>query len=101
MLIDLRRSHLFFTLDMSQLAAVREGSRLLSLEDGQSLFETGDRATRFYFVDSGLVKLYRLSPEGAEKIIDIIQSGNTFAEALMFLEHPTYPVSAAAKVLPL
>jgi len=96
MLIDLRRSHLFFTLDMSQLAAVREGSRLLSLEDGQSLFETGDRATRFYFVDSGLVKLYRLSPEGAEKIIDIIQSGNTFAEALMFLEHPTYPVSAAA-----
>jgi CRP-like cAMP-binding protein len=66
------------------------------LEDGQPLFETGDRATRFYFVESGLIKLYRLSPEGMEKIIDIIRRGNTFAEALMFLEHPIYPVSAAA-----
>jgi len=94
--IDLRRSHLFSTLNPSQLATVLEGSRVLSLGDGQSLFETGDRATRFYFLESGLIKLSRLSPEGAEKIIDIIQSGSTFAEALMFLDYPTYPVSAAA-----
>ena len=94
--IDLRASHLFSTLGPSQLTSALEGSKVLLLEDGQSLFETGDRAKRFYYVDSGLIKLYRLSPEGGEKIIDIIRKGNTFAEALMFLEHPVYPVSAAA-----
>ncbi len=36
----------------------------------------------------GQIKLFRLSASGDEKIIDIIQPGNTFAEALMFMERP-------------
>ncbi len=91
-----RISHLFSTLSDDQLSAVIQGSRTLDLSEGQMLFEAGDKAERFYFVESGQVKLYRLSPEGAEKVIEIIMPGNTFAEALMFLEHPVYPVSAAA-----
>jgi len=73
-----------------------ESSHRVNLQDGESLFETGDEARRFFLVLRGQIKLFRLSAEGNEKIIDIIQPGNTFAEALMFLEQPAYPVSATA-----
>ncbi len=92
----LRQSHLFATLSEEQLTAVTEGCRGFKLSDNQLLFEAGQPAARFYFVESGQIKLYRLSPDGAEKVIDIVSAGNTFAEALMFLDHPAYPVSAAA-----
>ena len=42
------------------------------------------------------MRLFRLSPEGAEKVIEIVNPGQTFAEALMFLNAPRYPVCAAA-----
>lgn len=93
---SLRLSHLFATLSPDQLLAVTRGSRPIDLGESQMLFEAGDRAERFYFVESGQIKLYRLSPDGAEKVIDLVSPGNTFAEALMFLDHPIYPVSAAA-----
>jgi CRP-like cAMP-binding protein len=37
-----------------------------------------------------------LSADGEEKIIDIVQPGQTFAEALMFTDRSSFPVSAAA-----
>ena len=37
-----------------------------------------------------------MSPAGNEKIIDIVLPGQTFAEALMFLDSPRYPVGAQA-----
>lgn len=93
---DVRKSHLFSALSDQEMHTIMETSRLLTLDEGQLLFETGQQAQRFYFVLEGQIKLYRLSAEGAEKIIDIVQTGNTFAEALMFLEHPCFPVSATA-----
>lgn len=50
----------------------------------------------FYVVFSGLVKLFRLSADGQEKVIEVAKSGDTFAEALMFLDHPHFPVSVSA-----
>ena len=49
-----------------------------------------------YLVAQGQIKLYRLSPAGQEKVIEIIRPGQTFAEALMFREIPVYPVNAQA-----
>lgn len=40
--------------------------------------------------------MFRLSPDGAEKVIEIVAPGQTFAEAVMFLHAPLYPVCAAA-----
>ena len=37
---------------------------------------------------SGQIKLFAISPQGQEKIIEIISAGSSFAEALMFLERP-------------
>jgi len=96
MTIDIRIAHLFSALDDRQVRQIMEASHTVTLQDGQGLFESGDEAKRFFLVVGGQIKLYRLSSNGGEKIIDIIQPGNTFAEALMFMERPAYPVSAAA-----
>jgi CRP/FNR family transcriptional regulator, dissimilatory nitrate respiration regulator len=94
--IDIRMAHLFSTLDDEQVRQVMESSHVSTLKDGESLFETGDEANRFFLVIGGQIKLFRVSSNGDQKIIDIIQPGNTFAEALMFMQHPIYPVSAEA-----
>lgn len=92
----LSRHLLFARLTPAQLDRAAQRARLLRLDEGQPLFAQGDPADRFFYVVSGQIKLSRLSPEGNEKVIDIVSAGNTFAEALMFLEGPAYPVNATA-----
>lgn len=96
MTADFRDSVLFSALTDKQLQLIKEGSCALTLKEGESLFETGEMARRFYFLASGQIKLFRLSADGAEKVIDIVYPGQTFAEALMFLERPVFPVCSTA-----
>ncbi|GAB6044162.1 Crp/Fnr family transcriptional regulator [Endothiovibrio diazotrophicus] len=96
MIEELKTGFLFAGLSEEQLARVAARARRLSLEEGEALFEQGDAAERFFLVLSGQIKLYRLSPEGNEKVIEVVVPGSTFAEALMFLHRPRYPVGAQA-----
>lgn len=89
-------SHLFSGLSKSQLEHVRQHAHTSELEEGKALFCQGDEVVCFYLVISGKIKLFRVSPEGKEKVLDIVQQGDTFAEALMFMDHPHYPVNATA-----
>jgi hypothetical protein len=41
-------------------------------------------------------RLFRLSSDGGEKIIELIRAGQTFAEALLFMGTGRYPICAAA-----
>lgn len=93
---ELRRVYLFNALDAGQLERVRRAMRVLHVAEGERLFDHGQPADRFFLVHSGRVKLYRVSYEGAEKVIELVQPGHTFAEAVMFMEHQAYPVSADA-----
>jgi CRP/FNR family transcriptional regulator, dissimilatory nitrate respiration regulator len=94
---ELRRAHLFAQADDAQLAALTRAMHAVRLDAGDTLFTHGQPAERFYFVRSGQIKLFRLSPEGQEKIIEIIQPGQTFAEAVMFMGNKgRYPVNAQA-----
>lgn len=92
----LESHYLFDALDEDQRGLIRRSMRELTLEDGEMLFQMGQPATHFYFVRNGLITLKRYSPGGDEKIIEIIHPGGTFAEALMFLARPAYPVTAVA-----
>ncbi len=89
-------SHLLSGLSEAQLAEVRKHSHYAELEEGKSLFCQGDDVISFYLVISGKIKLFRVSQEGKEKVVDIVSSGDTFAEALMFMDQPYYPVNATA-----
>lgn len=93
---DLTQNHLFSGLNETQLARVRQHAVQVHLADGEALFEQGDPADRFFLLIEGQVKLFRLSPAGNEKVVDIVTPGNTFGEALMFLERPHFPVGAQA-----
>lgn len=96
MIDELRRAPLLSRLEATQLQRVARHANRVKLNAEQLLFSQGDSATRFYLLLSGRMRLFRLSPEGAEKVIEIVSPGQTFAEALMFLNAPRYPVCSAA-----
>lgn len=60
------------------------------------LIRQGQPAVNFFLVMSGKVKLFRISPDGQEKVVEIIHAGQTFAEAVMFMQRSEYPVCAEA-----
>lgn len=91
---ELHQIPLFAALDEEQLQSVLKSSRVISLKAKNVLFEKGSPATHFYLLRSGQVKLYCLSEEGDEKVIEIIHPSQTFAEAIMFMPKHMYPVSA-------
>ena len=88
--------HLFAGMEPEALQRVSAGARRMSLAEGERLFHFGDPAHHFYLVRSGRVALSRSSPAGDEKVIEIVQAGQTFAEAIMFMGSPVYPVTATA-----
>lgn len=91
---DLHHTPLFDALDEQQLDSVIKSSRIVSLAAKEILFENGSAASHFYLLKSGQIKLFCLSAEGDEKVIEIINPSQTFAEAIMFLPQQIYPVSA-------
>ena len=93
---ELRRLPVLTALSEEQLGRVRRGARLVQLAEGEHLFEHGQKAERFFMLREGRIKLYRLSPDGDEKVIEIIRPGQSFAEAVMFMKGKRYPVSAQA-----
>lgn len=93
---DISTGRLFSSLTREQLARVAARAARVRVGEGEALFHQQDPAARFFLLLSGQIKLFRLSPEGDEKVIEVITPGATFAEALMFLERPAYPVGAQA-----
>lgn len=96
-LIELRQAYLFADADDQQLTRLCQGAEIIGLRHGDPLFHHGQPAARFFFLRSGQVKLFRVSPDGHEKIIEIVRPGQTFAEAVMFMGNQgRYPVSCEA-----
>jgi len=93
----LRDIYLFSALDEKQLQQVINTTKFKTLGAGDRLFHQGDPCNHFFFVNRGQIKLFRLSREGDEKVIYVVLPGQTFAEAVMFMERKEgYPVNAAA-----
>ena len=78
--------------EISGLAAV---TREISLHKGQILFQKGTLLDGFYVVVYGQIKLAFSSPQGNEKVVSIVGLGQSFGEAVMFMEKPC-PVFAQA-----
>lgn len=93
---ELRRAPLLSALSDQQLERLLQRAALLHLGRGQMLFHQDEPAQRFYFVRSGQMRLFRLSSDGDEKVIELVQASQTFAEALLFMGTGRYPVCAAA-----
>ncbi|MDA3859311.1 MAG: Crp/Fnr family transcriptional regulator [Roseovarius sp.] len=62
---------------------------------GETVFLQGERAQVIHVVLDGWVKLYRVSANGNEAVVDVFTRGHSFGEAVAFRQQP-YPVSAEA-----
>lgn len=60
----------------------------LHVPRGEILFTRGDPCRGFYLVIYGQVKLSLTTPDGTEKVVDIVGPKRTFGEALMFAGKP-------------
>lgn len=93
---DLRRYHLFNAMDEKQFEQLLACARIKKLDSEQILFQQSQELTNIYFVFSGTIKLFISTIKGNEKIIEVIQSGKSFGEGVLFKGAPKYPVSAIA-----
>jgi CRP-like cAMP-binding protein len=92
----LQRHPLFAAFDDERFEQIASGAQVVRLDPQQVLFQRGDRASAFYIVTEGQVRLFLESRGGEEKMLAFMGPGQVFAEAVMFMEGPTYPVSAGA-----
>lgn len=88
--------YLFDSLDAAQRETLRAHTRERRLAAGETLFSQGEAASHFWWLESGQVKLYRLSRDGHQKVMGLAAPGQTFAEGVLFMETPRYPVNAEA-----
>lgn len=79
---------LFRELTDEQRAEIAAGARLERVARGHTLLRRGDEATAMHLVVYGQIRLSFVSPTGMEKVVDIVQAGQSFGEAAMFLEKP-------------
>lgn len=84
--------------DMEALVAI---ARIKEYPRGELLFSEGERAIGFFVVLDGKAKVYKLSPDGKERILHVIQPGGTFAEAAIFGDglYPAYAEPLQASTL--
>ncbi len=94
----LKDHYLFGQLSDAQIRRIAQHARRFHLATNQWVFLQGERADRFFLVLRGLVKLFIVTPEGHEKVIELPRPGDTFAEALMFQQHAVYPLNASVLV---
>jgi CRP-like cAMP-binding protein len=91
----LRKTPLFATLPDADLRRVADLAVSRRFAKKDAVFREGDRAGGFFIVGSGKVKVFKLSKEGKEQILHILEAGQTFAEAVIF-EGGGYPAHAEA-----
>lgn len=92
----LRQHHLFDKLPESVFIEVGNLANFRRLNSSDILFHQGDTADRFYLLLEGQIILTRVLPEGNEKLVEIIQPGQVFADSLLFCGTRHYPVTASA-----
>ncbi|MFC1561742.1 Crp/Fnr family transcriptional regulator [candidate division KSB1 bacterium] len=81
---------LFDSLSAEQIEHVSGFCSLFSVKSGEHLFLEGDSASAFFYLVSGKVKIYKVSPQGLEHTLEILESGSLIAEAAIF-DRETYP----------
>jgi CRP-like cAMP-binding protein len=79
---------LFKELSPVEIERVVAGTTELHVPRGEILFNKGDACVGFHLVIYGQVKLSFGTPQGNEKVVEIVGPGMSFGEALMFMERP-------------
>lgn len=88
----LRRNPYFDDLPDAILQEIAAHMQLRALERGEVLFWEGDPCAGLHIIEKGSIKLYRISPQGRQYIIRVLQEGDTCNEVPAF-DSGTNPVN--------
>lgn len=86
---------IFSDLPYAERERLAAGARERRCAKGEIVFQKGDLPTGLHLVVDGLIKETCQSEDGAEKIIELLEPGQSFGEAALFLDGP-YPFAAVA-----
>ena len=100
---DIKKIHLFSDLSEGELGKILSFSQKKKFSKGEILFFDTEPFYGFYCVLEGSVKLYKISSEGREHIVHIMNPYNTFGEVPVFENYEkifngtaVYPINAMA-----
>jgi len=85
----------FSGLPEDQLNEIKNIAIARRFKKGEIIFSDGDEGKGFYVVVQGLVKIFKLSPEGKEQILHIYGPGEPFGQVAVYAGW-SYPASAEA-----
>jgi len=93
---DLVHEFPFFAgLDEQTYEELLGGSTSRRVEKGETLFLDGEPCRGMFLVQSGVIKIYKLSESGKEQILTLARPGDAVAELPLF-DGGDYPASAGA-----
>ena len=90
----LKNCRLFSDLDAGELMQIEQVAVRKEIRKGQLIFREGEISRGFFLVVSGAAKIFRITPDGRERVLHVVEANESFAEASLFM--PEYPASAEA-----
>ena len=94
-LVKLQTTALLRGLDATSLTQLAQRAIRRDYAPGAVIFLEGDAAPAFYYVDTGWVKIVKMSPEGREQILHVWGPGELFGGMGVFVNRPA-PATAIA-----
>ena len=91
----LQRIGMFRRLSAEDRAALAAVCEVELYERGKEIFAEGDASDNFFFVVTGRIKVYKLTPAGKQVILEIMGVGDPFGAVATFEGSP-FPATAVA-----
>jgi CRP/FNR family transcriptional regulator len=93
----LKKVNIFAGLSEDEMERVDRSTRMESVPKGSYLFLPEDPADRLYFIKKGRVKISKISDDGKEVTLAILEEGEVFGEMALVEEGPRKTVAEAVE----
>ena len=92
---------IFNHLEQAELKEVASTTKGRSLSKGEILYRAGEKSDSLYIIHKGKMKVYRLTENGKEQVIRILQPGDFTGELALFTDnvHDSYAEAIEASEL--
>lgn len=84
-------------LPAASLESLRAAATMLSVQRGEMIFEPVREPQFVFLLESGLVRIFRRSVQGAEITLGYVHPGEVFGELTVFTDKPRESYAVAAK----
>jgi len=97
----IKKTPLFSGLAPEEIEKIGDIAQEKKYKKNEVIFSEGEEAKGFFIVIAGRIKIYKISPDGKEKIIYLPTAGETFAEAALFSggKYPAYAETLGSSIL--